>query len=114
VSILCPDCGERRCAACRRRLFGALGGAAERRGELWAERVVRKLMRADRALQPWPAFDDPRAGDIARRMVADLCPELADDLAPLCHASAARRYGKLLLHEERDKMKGWLEWQRGE
>jgi hypothetical protein len=68
-------------------------GAAARRGELWAENVVRHLV------QKWPLFwpRSPKAQIIAIRRVSDLTSNDAAKarLAKVCMEAARRRYDEI-------------------
>jgi hypothetical protein len=58
--------GENFCAQ-RGASLACIRGAAECRGDRWAERVARKT----KTRQPWPAFDG-KCRDIAIRLVVDM------------------------------------------
>lgn len=79
------------CAACFRRDFAQLGGAAGARGIIWAERVARSR---DRRLPWWK--HEGRAANLARGHVADLTADLQlrEALAAECARTAKHWWEK--------------------
>lgn len=80
------------CAECLERDLYHLAGPAMRRGELWAERVIRARRPRDR---PWWTWE--RARGVALEQVAGLGapdPRAKEALARAAWETAARRWSK--------------------
>jgi hypothetical protein len=95
VSLACtsPGCArEALCDACFKRSLTHLGGVAEHRGGLWAERVIRAGR--DRSLPWWP-YEDARVRELALQAIADFVgPDLRlrEALSRACYDGAARTW----------------------
>lgn len=83
---------ERLCDTCLEVSYGQLAGVAMRRGDVWAERVIRDGR--DRRLPWWPHEGAARAR--ARAIVAELGRDdrLIERLAAACAAQAAKRWAQ--------------------
>jgi hypothetical protein len=91
----CPACDDQLddCDECGGKNLAPLLGPAARRGELWAETVLKRLV------SRWPTFwpRSPRALIIATRKISDLTKVDAAKvrLARICLEAASRRYDEL-------------------
>ena len=105
---LCTECGQRApyCDACMVRVCGWESGVVIARGEWWAERALRKMVRAGRALEPWPPWDkSPTVRRQAYSRVDNDDARLRERLARACYESAARRWARLLADaDERNRI----------
>jgi hypothetical protein len=96
---LCTECGQRApyCDECMVRVHGWASGTSKARGVWWAERALRKMVRAGRALEPWPSWDESAKvrGQAYRRVDCE-DERLRERLARECYESAAQRWAQLL------------------
>lgn len=88
----CPCPRDLLCDRCRADSFAQLRGVAARRGEGWADDLVRTIYRE----QPWPTGSEKMLG-IARRKVEDIATDLKlrEELAAELARYAERRWCEL-------------------
>jgi len=89
--VLCKCPRDALCEACRSSLFSQLRGVAARRGDEWADRVLR----AEPRRCAWPPHEGADA-ELARGLARDLTedPQLLELLAAELSRYAAKRWAR--------------------